>query len=159
MLEADSNGLLFISCCRTLGWPAFSEVECPVPSGVLWWQQWHGLYMNRWWKKWAWNLDWLALKLNSFTPFPACCDQLALGSSQLHRGISLTQLGGRKSFGERGLSLLASRGNKSWIFASFDQFIPEGLYLQASLGNGRVSAAWYLCLEKPVLKLALCSPP
>lgn len=105
MLEADGNGLLFVFCCRTLAWLASSEVVCLVPSGVLWWQQWRGLYMNRWWKKWAWNLDWLALELTSLTPSPACCDQLALGSSQFHGGISLAQLGGRKPFWDRGLGL------------------------------------------------------
>lgn len=133
---------LFISFCRTLGWSAFSEVVCPVPSGGLWWQQWHGQCMNRWWKKWAWNLDWLAQEITSFTPSLACWDQLALGSSQFHRGVSLAHLGGRKPFWHRGLDLLAHRGKKDPIFASFDQCIPEGLHLQTAMGNGRVSTAW-----------------
>lgn len=110
-LQADWDELLFISCCRILGWLAFSEVVCPEPSGALWWQQWHGRCMNRWWKKWAWSPDWAAWERTSFTP-PVCCDQLALRSSQFHRGISLPQPGGRKAFWHRGLGLLASRGKE-----------------------------------------------
>lgn len=136
---------LFISCCRTLGWLAFSEVVCPVPSGGLWWQQWRGRCMNRWWKKWAWNLEWLAQEMTSFTPSPACCDQLAIGTSQFHRGISLAQPGGRKLFWDRGLGLLASRGKKDRIFASFDQCIPERTVLAESHGNGQVSTTRALC--------------
>lgn len=137
---------LFISCCRTLGWLAFSEVVCPVPSGGLWWQQWRGRFMNRWWKKWAWNLEWLAPEMTSFTPSPACCDQLAIGTSQFHRGVSLAQPGGRKAFWDRGSGLLASKEESDlcviWSVHSRRTVLAE------SHGNGRVSTA-----------CALCSPP
>lgn len=103
---------VFLSHCRTLGWQAFSEAVCPVPSDAPSWQQWHGRCMNRWWKKWAWNLDCLAQEVTSFTPAAACCDHLALGTSQFHRGISFAQPGGRKSFWYRGLGLLATRGKE-----------------------------------------------
>lgn len=111
-LWAEWDELLFVSCCRTVGWLAFSEAACPESSGALWWQQWPGRCMNRWWKKWAWSPDWAAPERTSFTPSPACCDQLALRSSQFHWGISLPQPGGRKPFCDRGLGLWASRGKE-----------------------------------------------
>lgn len=52
---------LLPSCYRTMGWLDSSAVLSQELCGAHWWQQWHGLCMNRWCQKWAWNPEWLVL--------------------------------------------------------------------------------------------------